>query len=152
MAHVKPAPVPLVPPPTKKSNDRFVVYLALVTLVFLVAGFFAAWVYMKDSPQRLFRSAYLDTGPVVIVVDGWAIAARMSVQTSKDDGEWAAQNQRAILGVLQKTLGESDPTRMRAPEEVRALQSKLKDACNSTFGTDKFEDVIFTEFVVKQPL
>ncbi|MBI1892243.1 MAG: hypothetical protein HYS18_16480 [Burkholderiales bacterium] len=100
----------------------------------------------------MFRSAYVDSGPVVIVVDGWAIATRMSIETSKSDSDWATTNKRAIVGILQKTLAESDPKKMLTPAEVGALQSTLKDASNSALGTTKIQGIIFTDFVIKQPV
>lgn len=153
MGQVKPISVPLVPPPSpKKSGDRFVVYLAIATLVFLLAGFCGAWYYLKNAQQSMLRASFIDSGPLVVVIDGWAIAARMSVETGESDSDWASTNKRAIVGVLQKALAESDPTKMRNPAEVEALQSRLKDASNAALGTEKIRNVMFTEFVVKQPV
>lgn len=147
MAQAKQPPIPVIVPP--KARDNSVLYIAVAILLVLILALSGAWYYVKDSPRMMFRSAYLDTGQMIVAVDGYTIAARFSVQTSKDNGDWATENKKAIAGAIQKALVESDPRKMLTPSDLNALQSSLRKSGNALLQTDKIENVLLTEFLIK---
>lgn len=147
MAQAKHPPIPVIVPP--KARDYSVFYIAAALLLFLTLAFGVAWYYVKDSPRMMFRSAYLDTGQMIVAVDGYSIAARFSVQTSKDNGDWAIENKKSIAGAIQKALVESDPHKMLTPSDLNTLQSSLRKNGNAFLQTDKIENVLLTEFLIK---
>lgn len=142
--------MPVAPPKKKHYQDHFVGYAALIVFVLLAAAFGALWAYLRSAPSTLPRVAYVDTGPLVVTMEGYTVSTRLSVQTSQDDAEWARKNRAALIGAMQQALAQSDPRRMQHPAELEVLQTSLKRMGNNALHTAKIQDVLLTEFVIQE--
>lgn len=134
-----------------KSNasDNATLYLAAAIVVVLLVSLAAAWFYVQSQPRLEVRAAFVDTGPMIVSVDGYNIATRMSVQTSKADGDWASRNRSALIQAMQNALTTSNPQTMQTPQGLQALQSSLTEAGNNAMKTGKIQNVLLTEFLIQ---
>lgn len=134
-----------------KSNnsDNATLYLAAAIVALLLTALAAAWFYVQSHPKPDVRSAFVDTGPMVVSVAGYNIATRMSVQTSKADGDWASKNRTALMQAMQHALATSDPTTMQTPQGLQALQTSLTQSVNNSMKTGKIQNVLLTEFLIQ---
>lgn len=131
------------------GKEHFTGYLAIVAMLSLVASLAAAWFYLQSQPRIEPRAAFVDTGPMVVSIDGYNIATRMAVQTSKADGDWANSNRSALIQVLNHALATSNPKTLLTPQGLQNLQTVLADAGNAAMQTAKIQNVLLTEFLIQ---
>ena len=134
-----------------KPKDHTALWIGLAAFLFLVAGFAAAWYYaMHYVPKMRHTPAFVETGDVLIAVEGYTIATRLSVQTASDDAGWAEKNRSAIRGVISKALSEGDPKKMQTPSDLGMLQDNLKQVGNQALNTQKIQGILLTDFLIKR--
>ena len=133
--------------PVKKDN--FATYTVVTVLLILVTGFIVAWFYRGSFSKMSADVAYVEFAPMVVETEGYTIAAHLAVQTSPDDADWAQQHKHNLLTALQGTLSGSDPKKMMTPDDLRTLQSSMKEAGNQALHTEKVQAVLLTDFVIK---
>ena len=131
------------------KRDRFVTHttLAVVSLLLLAfAGF--AW-YWRGVQRPDMAARYAIVGPLTISTEGYSTSARVAVQTSTADAEWAIANQAALRRAIETTLTALDPQQVHAPGGLQALQRQLTDAANQALHTDKVKQMLLTDFILQ---
>ena len=131
------------------KRDRFVTTTTVVVVSVLLLAFAGLSWYWRAAPSVGPGQGYAIVGPLTISTDKYSVAARIAVQTSKVNADWAAANQAALRKVVETKFAALDPQQVHAPGGLSSLQQQLKDAANQALHTDKIEQVLLTDFILQ---
>lgn len=136
--------------PKQAVRDRSVRTLVLVSIVALVVGFGAVWLYFERA-QRLAAEVRFVTLPrVAISRDGHSMAATVAIRTDGNAADWAAGHQRGLKEAVKVALMEADPVAVRKPGGIADLQRDIADTCRRVLKTDKVQEAVITDFLVSE--
>ena len=130
-------------------RDRFVTNTTIAVVGLLLLAFAAFGWYWRGMQPADVAVRYAIVGPLTISTDGYSVAARLAVQTSKANADWANTNRPALRRIIETTLTAVDPQQIHAPGALQSLQRQLKDAANQALHTDKVEQILLTDFILQ---
>lgn len=137
-----------IPPKKKVASDRFAIIAASVVLLFF-AGV-ALYIYLSRVADRnISNSTYAELKQNIVNDQGMVARLSVSVQVSKDDDEWLADNKAALNEQFRKELTSLDLETLRTKEGLQELQDELTRKLNLVFKTDKIQAVMVTELLLQ---
>jgi flagellar basal body-associated protein FliL len=137
-----------IPPKKKVASDRFAIIAASVVLLFF-AGV-ALYIYLSRVAERnISNSTYAELQQNIVNDQGMVARLSVSVQVSKDDDEWLAENKAALNEQFRKELTSLDLETLRTKEGLQELQDELTRKLNLVFKTDKIQAVMVTELLLQ---
>jgi flagellar basal body-associated protein FliL len=137
-----------IPPKKKVASDRFAIIAASVVLLFF-AGV-ALYIYLSRVAERnISNSTYAELKQNIVNDQGMVARLSVSVQVSKDDDEWLADNKAALNEQFRKELTSLDLETLRTKEGLQELQDELTRKLNLVFKTDKIQAVMVTELLLQ---
>lgn len=137
-----------IPPKKKVASDRFAIIAASVVLLFF-AGV-ALYIYLSRVADRnISNSTYAELQQNIVNDQGMVARLSVSVQVSKDDDEWLAENKAALNEQFRKELTSLDLETLRTKEGLQELQDELTRKLNLVFKTDKIQAVMVTELLLQ---
>ena len=131
------------------SRDRFVTTTTIVIVALLLLSFGAFGLYWQGLQRVDDSVSYAIVGPLTISTENYSMAARVAVQTSKDNADWARKNQAALRRIIETELAAVNPQQVHAPGGLLMLQRILKEAAMRDLRTDKVEQMLFTDFILQ---
>jgi flagellar basal body-associated protein FliL len=131
-----------------KQSDNFAAYI-LIAVVCAVMCVVMTWMYFDYKQRTASYLAYSDFGPIVARGSDFSIRASLAVQTRNEDTAWIEKNKKAVNSALQAALASADPVRARAPEGVTYVQGMLRDAVNTSLGTQNVQEILLTDFIIQ---
>ncbi|GGX04301.1 flagellar basal body-associated FliL family protein [Undibacterium macrobrachii] len=137
-----------IPPKKKVASDRFAIIAASVVLLFF-AGV-ALFIYLgRVADRNISNSTYAELQQNIVNDQGMVARLSVSVQVSKDDDEWLAENKAALNEQFRKELTSLDLETLRTKEGLQELQDELTRKLNLVFKTDKIQAVMVTELLLQ---
>lgn len=137
-----------IPPKKKVASDRFAIIAASVVLLFF-AGV-ALFIYLgRVADRNISNSTYAELKQNIVNDQGMVARLSVSVQVSKDDDEWLADNKVALNEQFRKELTSLDLETLRTKEGLQELQDELTRKLNLVFKTDKIQAVMVTELLLQ---
>lgn len=137
-----------IPPKKKVASDRFAIIAASVVLLFF-AGV-ALYIYLSRVAERnISNSTYAELKQNIVNDQGMVARLSVSVQVSKDDDEWLADNKAALNEQFRKELTSLDLETLRTKDGLQELQDELTRKLNLVFKTDKIQAVMVTELLLQ---
>ncbi len=137
-----------IPSKKKVASDRFAIIAASVVLLFF-AGV-ALYIYLSRVAERnISNSTYAELKQNIVNDQGMVARLSVSVQVSKDDDEWLADNKAALNEQFRKELTSLDLETLRTKEGLQELQDELTRKLNLVFKTDKIQAVMVTELLLQ---
>ncbi|GIZ51719.1 hypothetical protein [Noviherbaspirillum aridicola] len=137
-----------MPKPT--ARDRSVRNTVLVSIVALIVGFGAIWLYFERAQRLQAEVHYLTLPRVAISRDGHSMAATVAIRTDGTAADWAAGNRRGLEEAVKVALMQADPVASRGPRGIRQLQQDIAETCNQLLKTDKVREAVVTDFLVSE--
>lgn len=138
------------PRSVKAADDNFAVYAAIAIMLCVAGGFGGAWYYVKHAGKPDIKPAYVDTGPILVALNGYVVSTRLALETDKRDADWASRHKRELVDVMQNTLAATKPESILVPQGLQKLQAALTNAGNAGFGEGRIRKVLLTEFLIKE--
>lgn len=137
-----------MPSKKKVASDRFAIIAASVVLLFF-AGV-ALFIYLgRVADRNISNSTYAELQQNIVNDQGMVARLSVSVQVSKDDDEWLADNKAALNEQFRKELTSLDLETLRTKEGLQELQDELARKLNLVFKTDKIQAVMVTELLLQ---
>lgn len=127
--------------------------LLVIAFAVLVIGFGSTWAYLEytQRQQRLQRSSsFTALKPVTAGHGTHSVAATFVVKTSEANLGWARRNRDGIEAALQQMLVGVDVQQTLAPGGLEKLQQDMQLMLDATFGSDKVQQVIVTDFLASE--
>jgi flagellar basal body-associated protein FliL len=129
-------------------SDRFAIYAAIVVLLFF-AGV-AIYIYLSRVADRnISNSTYSELKQNIVNDQGLVARLTVSVQVSKDDADWLAENKAALNAQFRKELTSLDLDSLRGKEGLTEFQIELARKFNVVFKTDKVQAVMVTDLLLQ---
>lgn len=139
--------IPTMPKPAPR--DQFVTTTTIVIVALLLLSFGVFGLYWQGLRHVDESVSYAIVGPLTISTEAYSMAARVAVQTSKDNADWARKNQAALRRIIEIELAAVNPQKVHAPGGLLMLQHILKEAAIRDLRTDKIEQMLFTDFILQ---